>query len=140
MKLTTRSRYGTRMLLDIAQNGQGSPVRISDIADRQDISVKYLEKLIRELRMAGFIHSRRGPKGGHMLSRPPEDIHMGDVVRVLEGAESLVRCGADDKTCDRADKCFTRALWTDATNAVFDRLNSYTLADLLSGGSCRLEM
>ena len=139
MKLTTRSRYGTRMLLDIAVHGEKSPVRISDIAARQDISVKYLEKLIRELRLAGFIKSRRGPKGGHMLTTPPETIHMGDVVRVLEGDEALVPCAADKSCCERAEDCQTRALWRDATLAVFDRLNSFTLADLLKGGSCALE-
>ena len=139
MKLTTRSRYGTRMLLDIAIHGAQGPVRIADIAERQNISVKYLEKLIRELRLAGFIKSRRGPKGGHMLSTAPENIHMGDVVRVLEGDEALVQCAADVSCCDRADGCPTRALWREATEGVFDRLNSFTLADLLEGGSCLLE-
>ena len=139
MKLTTRSRYGTRMLLDIALHGEDGPVRISDIAERQNISVKYLEKLIRELRLAGFIKSRRGPRGGHMLSATPDDIRMGEVVRVLEGDEALVRCAADESCCERAEGCHTRALWRNATQAVFERLNSFTLADLLEGGCCTLE-
>lgn len=132
MKLTTRSRYGTRMLLDIARNGAEEPVRISDIARRQKVSVKYLEKLIRELRLAGFIRSRRGPRGGHMLNRPVDEIHIGDVVRVLEGDAALVDCAADKTSCERAPKCATRAVWRAASIAVYQALNAFTVADLLT--------
>ncbi|MGE4554010.1 MAG: Rrf2 family transcriptional regulator [Desulfovibrionaceae bacterium] len=134
MKLTTRSRYGTRMLLDIARNGAEGPVRISDIAQRQKVSVKYLEKLIRELRLAGFIRSRRGPKGGHMLNVPAADIHIGDVVRVLEGDDALVDCASDKIDCDRAADCATRAVWRAASRAVYQALNAYSVADLLAAG------
>ena len=134
MKLTTRSRYGTRMLIDIARNGVEGPVRISDIAQRQKVSVKYLEKLIRELRLAGFIRSRRGPKGGHMLNRPASEIHIGDVVKVLEGDGALVDCASDKPNCDRAPDCATRAVWREASLAVYQALNTYTVQDLLAGG------
>ena len=73
MKLTTRSRYGTRMMLDMARYGKDGPVRIKDIATRQGVSVKYLEKLVRELKQAGFVKSRRGPRGGHELAKPALD-------------------------------------------------------------------
>ncbi len=130
MKLTTRSRYGTRMVLDIAQNGGNGPVRIADIAKRQDISVKYLEKLIRELRDAGYIISRRGPKGGHVLNRKPADISVGEIVQVLEGEPRLVDC-VDGKTCERSSECLTRCIWQDASEAMFAKLNSITFEDLV---------
>lgn len=119
------------MALDIAQNGATSPVRISDIAARQGVSVKYLEKLIRELKQAGFIKSKRGPRGGHMLAVPPEDITVGEIVRVLEGDVSLVECKTGDDVCSRFEDCVTRNLWVEAAEAMYVKLNSITLADLL---------
>ncbi len=130
MKLTTRSRYGTRLVLDIAQNGEHGPVRMADIARRQNISVKYLEKLVRELRDAGYIISRRGPKGGHILKRKPADISVGEIVQVLEGEPSLVDC-VDGKACERSSECLTRCIWQDASEAMFAKLNSITFEDLV---------
>ena len=85
MKLSTRSRYGTRMVLDLAKRFNEGPVRIRDISEREGISVKYLEQLVIPLKQANFIKSIRGPKGGHMLARSPEEITVGDVVKALEG-------------------------------------------------------
>jgi Rrf2 family protein len=132
MKLTTRSRYGTRMVLDIAQHDGEGPVRIGDIAKRQKVSVKYLEKLIRELRDAGLINSRRGPKGGHMLGKPAEDISVGEVVRVLEGHRHLVYCVRGKDKCERSEDCLTRQLWRIASEAMFDKLDSISFADLVN--------
>ncbi|MCJ2164874.1 MULTISPECIES: Rrf2 family transcriptional regulator [unclassified Pseudodesulfovibrio] len=132
MKLTTRSRYGTRMMLDIALHCQDGPVRIQDIASRQGVSAKYLEKLIRKLKDGGFIKSKRGPRGGHSLALPANDITIGSVVRALEGDDSLVECRSEGKGCDRMDVCLTRGLWQDAAEAMYARLNVVTLADLIS--------
>jgi len=132
MRLTTRSRYGTRMVLDIAQYGDDGPVRIQDIAERQGVSVKYLEKLIRKLRDAGFVRSKRGPRGGHSLALPASEIPLGEVVRVLEGDDSLVECRSGRDGCDRMDVCLTRRFWAEAAEAMYSRLNSYTLADLVA--------
>jgi len=138
MRLTTRSRYGTRMALDIAQHCGDGPVRIQDIARRQGVSVKYLEKLIRKLKDAGFVKSKRGPRGGHILARPASEIPMGEVVRVLEGDGSLVECRSGRAGCDRTDVCLTRRLWVEAAEAMYSRLNSYSLADLLADAQqCR---
>ena len=131
MRLTTRSRYGTRMALDIAQHGQDGPVRIQDIADRQQVSVKYLEKLIRKLKMAGLIKSKRGPHGGHMLAKSPKDISIGEIVRVLEGDDTLVECRTGNDNCDRHDVCLTRHLWVEAAEAMYQRLEAISLADML---------
>jgi Rrf2 family protein len=132
MKLTTRSRYGTRMVLDIAQHADEGPVRIGDIAKRQKVSVKYLEKLIRELRDAGLVTSRRGPKGGHVLGRAAEDISVGEVVRVLEGNRHLVYCVRGKEKCERSDHCLTRKLWHIASEAMFEKLDSISFADLVN--------
>jgi Rrf2 family protein len=131
MKLSTRSRYGTRMVLDLAKRFNEGPVRIKDIAEREGISVKYLEQLIIPLKQANFIKSVRGPKGGHMLSRPPEDITVGEVVKVLEGRMDFTVCVGDPDKCERSLDCVTREIWEAASKAMYDKLDSMTLAGLL---------
>jgi len=132
MKLTTRSRYGTRMMLDMAQHGGDGPVRIKDIAARQGVSVKYLEKLVRELKDAGLVTSRRGPRGGHLVAKPLTDISVGDIVRVLEGELSLVVCDDHGRPCPRQGACPTRRVWMEAAKAMHDKLDAISLADLLA--------
>ncbi len=132
MKLSTRSRYGTRLMLDMAQHyGQG-PIQLGEIANRQDISLKYLEQIIRPLKQAGYVKSFRGARGGHMLTRPPADITVGQIVTLLEGGDSLIACDKDPRTCERVTSCLTRHLWREAADAVFERLNAISLADLLA--------
>jgi len=131
MQLTTRSRYGLRMLLDIAMHGGEGPVRIQDIARRRNISVKYLEQLIRELKKSGLIISKRGPKGGHLLAVPPDEIRVGDVVRTLEGRIALTECVVNKRVCGIAEDCLTREIWTRATNSMFKELDSIKLSELL---------
>ncbi len=135
MRLTTRSRYGTRMMLDIAMHCGDGPVRISDIAKRQGLSTKYLEKLIRELKKAGFISSKRGPGGGHTLAIPPRDISVGGIVRSLEGDIGLVECLDNDTLCQRIDDCPTREVWVKASNAMYAALDEISIADMLKEGS-----
>jgi Rrf2 family transcriptional regulator, iron-sulfur cluster assembly transcription factor len=132
MKLTTRSRYGTRMILDMAKYGQDGPVRIKDIAERQGVSVKYLEKLVRELKQAGFVKSRRGPRGGHELAKPLSEITVGAIVRVLEGDLALVDCCDDGQACPRLEHCPTRSVWIEAARAMHASLDAVSLADLLA--------
>jgi Rrf2 family protein len=131
MRLSTRSRYGTRMVLDLARRFDEGPVRIGDIAEREGISVKYLEQLIIPLKQANFIKSVRGPKGGHMLSRSPETITVGEVVKVLEGGTNLTVCVENPDKCERSPDCVTRDVWEAASKAMYDKLNSMTLAGLL---------
>lgn len=135
MRLTTRSRYGTRMVLDIAMHCSTGPVRIGDIAKRQGLSIKYLEKLIRELKKGGFITSKRGPGGGHSLSIPAEKISVGAVVRSLEGEAGLVECMDKDTICQRIEQCPTREIWVKASNAMYEALDKISIADLLKDGS-----
>jgi len=130
MKLSTRSRYGTRMLLDIAENSNGSPVSVSDISKRLGVSVKYLEQLIRPLKRGGYLDSVRGPKGGHVLTKAPSEITVGEVVRLLEGGISLTDCVGDKSRCPRSCECNVRNVWVEATRAMNDILDSITISQI----------
>ena len=132
MKLSTRSRYGTRMILDLAQYDNGEPIQLGDIAKRQNVSVKYLEQIIRPLKKANYIKSFRGSKGGHLLNKPPAAITVGEIVALLEGGAGLTRCSENPDACERVDDCVTRFLWVEASKAIFERLSAITFADLLA--------
>ena len=131
MKLSTRSRYGTRLMLDMAQHYGEGPIQLWEIAKRQDVSVKYLEQIIIPLKRAGYIKSVRGPKGGHILTKPPNRITVGEIVALLEDSTCLVECCEDIKICKRIDICPTRLIWKDVSEMIFDRLQSITLAELV---------
>ena len=132
MKLSTKSRYGTRLMLDMAQHYQYGPIHLANVAKRQGISVKYLEQIIIPLKKANFIRSVRGPKGGHTLARPPEEITVGEIVALLEDSASLAACSDNPMICERSPICPTRDIWQEAAQAMFAKLQSITLADLLS--------
>ncbi|MBM4285946.1 MAG: RrF2 family transcriptional regulator [Deltaproteobacteria bacterium] len=131
VKLSTKSRYGARLLLDMARHCDQGPVQLGDIAKRQNISVKYLEQIIIPLKKAGLVTSLRGPKGGHRLARPPEEITIGEIVAILEEGAHLVDCLQDGEVCPQAETCPTRSVWEEATAAMFNALNAVTLADLV---------
>lgn len=131
MKLSTRSRYGTRLMLELAQHYTEGPIRLGEIAKRQDVSVKYLEQIIIPLKRAHYIKSVRGPKGGHILTKPPEEITVGEIVVLLEDGTSLVECIEDTTLCERADICPTRLLWKEVSEAMLNKLQTVTLADLV---------
>ena len=137
MKLSTRGRYGTRMMLDLAQHFDKGPVQIGDIAKRQDISVKYLEQLIIPLKKANYIKSVRGPRGGHLLAVSPEKVTVGEIVRILEGGIDLTDCVGNPDLCSRSDQCVTRKIWAEATQAMFDKLNAVTLAQMIEMAKTR---
>jgi Rrf2 family protein len=130
LKLSTKSRYGTRMLVDMAQHYNQGPIQLGEIAKRQDVSVKYLEQIIIPLKKAHYVTSVRGPKGGHLLAKPPEEITVAEIVALLEEGSSLVECGEHAEVCPRADSCPTRLIWKEASDAMFERLGAITLADL----------
>jgi Rrf2 family protein len=130
VKLSTRSRYGTRLLIDIASNSNGSPVPVSEISRRIGVSVKYLEQLIRPLKKANYLESVRGPKGGHMLAKQPSDITLGEVVRLLEGGISLTECIDSPEVCNFSDNCNVRKVWEKATESMLGILDTITVEDL----------
>lgn len=131
MKLSTRSRYGVRLMLDMALHCNGGPARLGDIAKRQAIPLKYLEQIIIVLKKAGYVKSVRGPKGGHMPAKPPGEITVGEVVSLLEGGIKLTKCTAQPEVCDRSATCITRFLWKEATDAIRERLDTVTFSDLI---------
>jgi Rrf2 family protein len=134
MKLSTRSRYGTRLMVDMAQHYHDGPIHLANVAKRQGISVKYLEQIIIPLKKAHYIQSVRGPKGGHALAKPPEEITVGEIVALLEEGASFVDCSDHDRSCERSSTCLTRHLWKEAAQAMFDKLNAITLADVMEMG------
>lgn len=132
MKMSTRGRYGMRLMLDITVNGTERPVALKEIAQRQEISGKYLEQIISRLSKAGLVRGTRGVGGGYLLSMPPEKITAGDILRALEGNLTLVECkepGGDP--CHRAPECPTTGLWREMCSAMEHVADSYTLADLV---------
>ncbi len=131
MKLSTRSRYGTRILVDLARHYDQGPIQISEISKRQEVSVKYLEQLIRPLKNAELVVSVRGPKGGHTLAVKPEEISLGQVVRLFEGQSDLVECISDPDKCSMSDECRVRLAWEEATHALYSRLDAISIADLV---------
>ena len=131
MKLSTRSRYGTRALIDIAINANGKPVLLRDVARRQEISTMYLEHLITPLISAGIIRSTRGAKGGVWLARSPRDIRLTEVIQLLEGSMAPVECVDDPKYCARNEICVTKEVWAQLKRAMTDVLDATTLEDLV---------
>ncbi len=134
MRLTTKGRYGMRLVLDIAQHEDKGPVSMAETSLRQDISAKYLERLVGELQRAGFIRSVRGREGGHLLAMPPESITVGDVVRALEGDTAMLACSSNRLACPRSVHCLTRAIWIAAGQAMLEKLDSVTVRDILEDG------
>ncbi len=131
MKLSTRGRYGTRLLLDLAMHGGPNPVPLKDIAQRQEVSLRYLEHLVVFLISAGIIRSTRGPKGGVALAKPASEIRLDEVIQILEGSIAPVDCVDDASVCDRSEACAARDVWTELKKAMTRVLESVTLEDLV---------
>lgn len=119
-------------MLDLALNNTGEPVRIKDIAARQEISDKYLEQIISTLNKAGYVKSIRGPQGGYRLAREPEKYTVGMILRLTEGSLAPVPClDGEVNTCERQDACVTLRLWRMLDTAISDVVDKVTLADLV---------
>ncbi len=131
MKLSTRSRYGARMMLDLAMHLNEGPVQIREIAKRQELSCKYLEQLVIPLKKARLVNSIRGPKGGHMLAKSPEDISIGQIIKALEGGFDLTDCVTNDNVCQRSSDCMIRNIWIDVTSMMYQKLDSVSLLELI---------
>ena len=131
MKLSTRGRYGTRALLDLARHFENSPVPLKDIALRQEISRHYLEHLMIPLISAGIVRSTRGARGGLQLARPPREIKLSEVVPLLEGAIIPVDCLSNPESCPHHDLCAARDVWAEMKKAMDGVLESKTLQDLI---------
>ncbi len=131
MKISTRARYGTRLMLELALHYDEGPLFLKDIAKAEEISEKYLSQIIIPLRSAGLVNSLRGAHGGYTLSRPPEKITIKDIVEVLEGGFDLVSCTEDASSCSRVSLCVTRGIWSDLGKKISQTLKATTLEDLV---------
>ena len=131
MKLSTRGRYGTRLMIELAKNYGEGPTSIAVVSRNQNIPLKYLEQLIIPLKKANLITSVRGPKGGHMLSRPPKRIALWDILVLLESKSSLVDCLVDESVCQTTKSCPVRPVWGQALNAMMKIFKETTLEDVI---------
>ena len=131
MKLSTRTRYGMRAVIELAQHEEKRPLQLKAIAERQDISVKYLEQLMSMLRSSGLLRSIRGAKGGYILARPPEQINLSEIFRCLEGPVTTAECTENSDYCERSADCVAREVWIEVEGAIQKILRSITLADLV---------
>ena len=134
MNVTTRGRYALRVMLDLAQHGGSGFVSLKTVAERQDISMKYLEAIVCELKKAGLLESGRGKEGGYRLSRAPEGYSVGEILRVLEDNLAPVACiKAGGVDCDHAGECMTLPMWRELDELTNAYLESITLHDLICG-------
>jgi Rrf2 family cysteine metabolism transcriptional repressor len=131
MKLSSRSRYGLRAILDLALEYGGGPLQIKVIAERENISNKYLEQLMTILKTAGLVRSLRGPRGGYLLAKPPNEVRLSEVFTVLEGPLITVECLQHPQFCPRCAECITRQVWAKIQDAMLGVLESITLQDLV---------
>lgn len=131
MKISTKGRYGTRLLLDLALHGGKGPVLLREIAQRQQIPLLYLEHLIAPLKTAGLVRSTRGARGGIWLAKPPREITLIEVIQLLEGPIAPVECVDDPTSCPRTDFCAAHDIWWELKQAMSGVLQSVTLEDLV---------
>jgi len=131
MKLSTRSRYGVRLMLSLAIHRNRGPMFLKDIAQSEDISEKYLSQIIIPLKARGLVNTFRGAHGGYTLGRPASEIKLRDIVEPLEGDLCLVDCIKTPAVCGRSTECVTRDIWNEMNSLLLDFLDSYTLEDLI---------
>ena len=132
MKISTKGRYGLRVMIDIASHDKDEYIALKDIATRLNITVKYLEQIVAPLNKAGFLTSMRGNSGGHKMAVSPNECKVGDILRVMEGNLSPVECVASGEIeCPLAESCATVTFWKGLDDVVNNYIDSYTLADLL---------
>jgi Rrf2 family protein len=131
MRISTRARYGLRLMLDLALKFGKGPIFLKEVSRSQEISEKYLGQIIMPLKAAGLVKSFRGAHGGYTLQREPEKITVREIVATLEGDLNLVECVANPSSCERYAGCVTQEVWCQISRAVSDTLEGITLADLV---------
>jgi len=140
MRLSTRSRYGVRLMLELALNKKHEPMFLKDIASSQDISEKYLSQIILPLKNSGLVTTYRGAHGGYLLSKPAEEISLHEIVELLEGDLSLVDCVTSPNVCNRSTACPTRNIWSQMSSLLKNYLKEVTLADLVKDSNLDREL
>lgn len=131
MRLSTRSRYGVRLMLALGVSDKKSPIFLKDIARAEEISEKYLSQIIIPLKAKGLVTTFRGAHGGYILSRPASEIKLLEIIEPLEGDLSLVDCVTNADVCTRSTECVTRDVWTEMSTMLMKFLDDVTLEDLI---------
>ena len=132
MKISTKGRYALRIMIDLAMHLDEAPIRVKDIASRQNISEKYLEQIIALFNKAGYVKSIRGAQGGYLLTREPKEYTAGMILRLAEGSIAPVFCVEETaETCERKSACVSAMLWQKMNNAVSEVVDNTTLQDLV---------
>jgi Rrf2 family protein len=131
MKLSTRGRYGVRLMFDLALHYGDGPIYLKDIAERQEVSVKYLWQLINPLKTKGLVNSTRGAHGGYVLGKEPGCISLKEILQVLEGSLCLVDCVDSPSLCERSPSCISRDIWEEASKGMQQMLENTTLATMV---------
>lgn len=132
MKISTKGRYALRLMLDLAEHQQNGYVALKDIAERQDISKKYLEQIVPLLNKTGVLRTTRGFQGGYMLAKSPDKYTVGDILRITEGSLAPVSClDYEPNTCDKCDSCITLPMWQGLYRVIEEYLDGITLQDML---------
>lgn len=140
MKLSTRGRYGVRLMLDLAFHFGEGPVLLRDIAERQDISEKYLWQLISPLKEAGLVNSLRGAHGGYILAKPPAQINLKEIVTLLEGPLCLVDCVDKPLLCKRSNNCVMRDIWHEVSAKILSALKAISLEEMVKKQKNKLQL
>ncbi len=134
MLISTKGRYALRMMTDLAENGKDGPVSLSSIASRQEISLKYLERIMPVLTKAGLVIGASGKGGGYRLTRSPSEYSVGEILRLTEGTLAPVAClECETNTCPRHEKCRTLPVWTKLEARMNEYLDGITLTDIIEG-------
>lgn len=134
MKLSTKGRYGLRAFIDLAVWGKNEPITLSSIAERQEISVSYLEQLMAKLKKAGLVNSIRGVNGGYVIAKPAEEISVGDVLRALEGDLIPVECAEIDSKvthCSGSSHCVSKIVWKRINDSINNTVDSIYIGELV---------
>lgn len=132
MKLSTKGRYAVMAMADLALNSKGKPTSLADVAERQDISLSYLEQLFGKLRKGGLVKSVRGPGGGYLLSRAAKELRIADIILAVDEPIKTTRCkpGSPEGCHQDKSRCITHDLWEELGNQIYLFLSSVTLADV----------
>ncbi len=136
MRLTTKGRYAVTAMLDLALHSDEAPITLSDISQRQGISLSYLEQLFSRLRKQGLVESTRGPGGGYRLGRPALDIAVADVITAVDESVDATRCGGL-QNCQGEQRCLTHELWCELSQQIFEFLSGISLGELVKRGGIR---
>ncbi len=132
MKISTKGRYALRVMLDLSTHNNGQFIPLKDIAQRQDITIKYMEQIISLLCKAGYLKSLRGNNGGYKLVRSPSEYTVGEILRTTEGSLAPIACLEDDPNqCQRSEICLTLQFWQGLYNVINEYVDNITIADLL---------